>query len=434
MECGLVRIDRSELVTWSAAADKDPTRVVHITVFDGSNGVKTHSDAGGFSPHVAKSADGRLWFPTFDGVSVIDPHHIPFNKLPPPVHIEQVIADRKPYQTFLDLHLPPLVHDLEIDYTALSMVAPETTHFRYRLEGEDRNWHDVGSRRQAFYSNLSPGNYRFHVAASNNSGVWNEAGASFDFSIAPAYYQTTWFLVLCACVVISIAHGIHRYRVARLVQLERVRTRIAADLHDDIGASLSQIAIVSEVLMQSGSADDQVREQLSQIATDSRQLVGSMSDIVWAIDPRQDHLHDLAQRMRRFASDMFTARGIQFQFLPSATDLRMSTDQRSQIFLIFKESVNNIARHSECTEAEISLELQGDILVLQVSDNGRGIDSSSANGGRGLNSMRARAQALGGGVEITEGKDRGTRITIKVPLGRLHKYRFWADRSRGFSA
>jgi two-component sensor histidine kinase len=434
MACGLVRLPQSELVTWSAAADIDPKRRILATVFDGSDGVRSHSDAGGFSPHVAKSADGRLWFPTFDGVSVIDPRHIPFNKLPPPVHIEQIIADRKPYQTSLNLRLPPLIRDLEIDYTGLSLVAPEKIHFRYKLEGEDRDWQDVGNRRQAFYTNLSPRNYRFRVAASNNSGVWNEAGAFFDFSIAPAYYQTTWFLVLCAGAVISLAYGIHRYRVAHLLQLERVRTRIAADLHDDIGASLSQIAIVSEVLSQRRNTDGQFREQLSQIATDSRELVASMSDIVWAIDPRRDHLHDLVQRMRRFASDMFTARGIQFHFVAPAGDLRLSTDQRRQIFLVFKECVNNVVRHSDCTAAEISIELQGNMLVQCIGDNGRGLDSARTSRGNGLNTMQARAQALGGGVEITEGEDCGTRITLKVPLGRFHKHRLWTDRDGDFSA
>jgi ligand-binding sensor domain-containing protein/two-component sensor histidine kinase len=421
--CGLVRIARPDLEAWAAVADKGPKRAIQVTLFDSSDGVRSHSDAGGFSPHVAKSADGRLWFSTFDGVSVIDPRHLPFNKLPPPVHIEQIRADRKTYETSSNVRLPPLVRDLEIDYTALSLVAPEKIHFRYKLDGWDPDWQEVGNRRQAFYTNLSPRNYRFRVAACNNSGVWNEAGVSVDFSIAPAYYQTTWFLVLCACAVMSIVYSIHRYRVARLLQLERVRTRIATDLHDDIGASLSQIAVVSEVLSQRGVATDQFRELLSQIATDSRELVASMSDIVWAIDPRLDHLHDLVPRMRRFASDMFMARGIRFQFVASAADLRLSSEQRRHIFLVFKEAVNNIVRHSDCTEAEISLETQANMLVLRVGDNGRGFDCSRTNSGKGLSSIRARAEALGGGVEVAQGEDCGSRITLTLPLGRLHKYR-----------
>jgi len=216
----------------------------------------------------------------------------------------------------------------------------------------------------------------------------------------------------------SVAYGLHRGRVARLVQLERVRTRIATDLHDDIGASLSQIAVVSEVLSQRESAQDQFREPLSQIAADSRELVASMSDLVWAIDPQRDHLHDLVQRMRRFSSDMFTARNIQFRFNAPADDLRLGVEQRRQIFLIFKEGVNNVVRHSDCTEAKVGLTFEANILVLRVRDNGRGLDLSGAARGNGLIGMQARAEALGGQVEITRGQDCGTDVTLKIPLDR----------------
>ena len=184
--CGLVRIARTELDAWVA----DPKRTIQTTVFDSSDGVRSHALTSGYSPRVAKSADGKLWFLPCDGVSVIDPRHLPFNKLPPPVHIEQITADRKTYDASSNLRLPPLIRDLEIDYTALSLVAPEKIRFRVKLEGHDPDWKDVGNERKAFYNDLPPRNYRFRVMACNNSGVWNEAGASFDFSIAPAYYQT----------------------------------------------------------------------------------------------------------------------------------------------------------------------------------------------------------------------------------------------------
>jgi hypothetical protein len=142
-------------------------------VFDSSDGVRSRESVGGYGPHVAKSTDGKIWFLPGDGVSVIDPHHLSYNNLPPPVHIEQITADRKTHDATLNLRLPPLVRDLEIDYTALSLVAPEKNRFKYKLEGYDRDWQDVGNRRQAFYGNLSPRNYRFRVIASNNSGVWN---------------------------------------------------------------------------------------------------------------------------------------------------------------------------------------------------------------------------------------------------------------------
>ena len=179
LACGLVRIGRSELDAWAS----QPKETIQAAVFDSSDGVSSHRFSGGYNSVVAKSADGKLWFVRPGGVSVIDPRHLPTNTLPPPIHIEQITADRKTYQATSGLRLPPLIRDLQIDYTALSFVAPEKNRFRIMLEGRDREWQDVGTRRQAFYTDLGPGTYRFRVVASNNSGVWNEAGATLEFSI-----------------------------------------------------------------------------------------------------------------------------------------------------------------------------------------------------------------------------------------------------------
>src|SRR5262249_55069470 len=238
MPCGLARIATCELDAWAA----DPGRVVRFALFDNSDGVRSHALPGGYTPQVAKSPDGRIWFAPWDGVSVIDPRNLHTNKVPPPVHIEQIVADRKTYDATSQLRLPPLVRDLQIDYTALSLAAPEKVRFRYKLEGWDRDWHDAESRRQAFYTNLSPRNYRFRVIASNNSGVWNEDGAFLDFSVAPAYYQTLWFRLSCGFVFLALLAGLHRLRVRQLAGQfnlrleERVneRTRIARDLHDTL--------------------------------------------------------------------------------------------------------------------------------------------------------------------------------------------------------
>src|SRR6266705_2831605 len=219
--CGLVRIARSELDAWVA----DPNRTIQATVFDSSDGVRSLSSPGYYHPQVAKTPDGRLWFLPWDGVSVIDPHNIPLNKLPPPVHIEQVVANHKSYPVTSDangnVRLPPLIRDLEIDYTALSLVAPEKVRFRYELEGLDRDWQDVGNRRQAYYTNLPPRHYRFRVAACNNSGVWNEAGTFLDFSVAPAYYQTNWFRALCAAAFLAVLWELYRARIQQLRRQER---------------------------------------------------------------------------------------------------------------------------------------------------------------------------------------------------------------------
>ena len=226
MPCGLVRIARSELDTLASAADKTP-HTIRTTVFDSSDGLRTLAVVGDYTPRVAKSADGKLWFSVPDGISVIDPHQLPFNKLPPPVHIEKVIADRKDYRDNLSgdapssPRLPPLVRELEIDYTALSLVAQEKVSFRYKLEGWDRDWQDAGTRRQAFYSNLPPRKYTFRVKACNNSGLWNEAGTSLDFSIAPAYYQTYWFRLSCFGAFVALFWALYRWRIRQLKGQEK---------------------------------------------------------------------------------------------------------------------------------------------------------------------------------------------------------------------
>jgi signal transduction histidine kinase/ligand-binding sensor domain-containing protein len=235
--CGLVRIAGTEMDGWIT----DPKRTIQNTVFDSSDGVRSRALTTGYTPLVAKTANGKLWFLPVDGVSVIDPRHLPLNKLPPPVQIERVTADRKTYWQNLSgdgssshPRLPPLVRDLTIDYTALSFVAPERVRFRYRLEGQDPDWKEVVNNRQAHYSNLAPGNYRFRVMACNNSGVWNEAGTFLDFSIVPAYYQTTWFRLSCVGAFLALLWGIYRVRFRSIQERSEQLASINAKLEQQI--------------------------------------------------------------------------------------------------------------------------------------------------------------------------------------------------------
>ena len=242
--------------------------------------------------------------------------------------------------------------------------------------------------------------------------------AIIDFRILPPLWERWWFVTLVVLTLGLAVAAIYRYRVGRLIELERVRTRIAADLHDDIGSGLSRIAILSEVARHQGSVEAPVGEPLAVIATASRDLVDSMSDIVWAINPNKDHLSDLVQRMRRFASDLFTARQIEFTFSAPGEEqaLKIGADLRRQVFLIFKEAVNNVARHSECTEAQIELRIENRSLTIKVADNGSGLDPADMNEGHGLASMRTRAKELDGELQITSNDGRGTTILLTVPL------------------
>ena len=216
--CGLIRIAHSELDAWLA----NPARKIKTKVWDATDGVRvTAVSPAYFNPPIAKSTDGKLWFHTGEGVQVVDPNQLPVNTIPPPVYIEQVTADRKTYDAINGLRLPSLIRDLSMEFTALSLVAPEKVRFRYRLEGHDDEWQEAGDRRQAFYMNLAPGSYRFRVMASNNSGVWNEEGALLDFSIAPAFYQTNWFRLASAVLLLALLWSGFQLHTRRLRREEK---------------------------------------------------------------------------------------------------------------------------------------------------------------------------------------------------------------------
>ena len=259
------------------------------------------------------------------------------------------------------------------------------------------------------------------VRAVTADGIISPTPATITFTILRPLWQRWWFITLTLLLTGLVAAAIIRNRVARLIELERVRTRIAADLHDDIGASLSLIAMLSEVARrQALQGNFKVGESLASIAASSRELVDAMSDIVWAINPRKDRFSELLKRMRRFASDVFSSRDIALQFdaADHDHDFKLGADARREIFFIVKEGVNNIARHSGCTEAAIILKVQDRWLMLELRDNGKGFVPSPANEGNGLASMRERASKLGGEFELVSANGHGTTLRLKVPVER----------------
>ena len=315
--------------------------------------------------------------------------------------------------------MPPGLNQIEIEFSSLAFDRADAIRYQYKLEGADADWSGYTLRRSVNYANLKPGDYRFLVRAVNADGALSEAPASAQFRVLAPFWQRWWFLALAATAMGLAVYGLYRYRVARLVEIERVRTRIATDLHDDIGSNLSLIAGLSRLLRdQIGERDHGAGERLSVIAQASSRSVEAMSDIIWAVNPLKDHLSDLSQRMRRFASEAFTSRDIEFSF--TAPDLRRNTridaETRREVFLIFKEAVNNTIRHSACAHAGVTLEVDHGELVLKVSDDGKGFDQQTAEYGNGLMSMKARAEKLGGRLEITSAARRGATVTLTAPL------------------
>jgi ligand-binding sensor domain-containing protein/two-component sensor histidine kinase len=377
-------------------------------------------------PAVAALRDrqGVLWFGNLRGLSRWLPEP-PQRNPPPPILIRgvRVRGAAQPISELGESAIQPFSlattqNQLQFDFVSVSFRPAERPRYQYMLEGADADWRTTEAR-SVNYASLPPDSYRFLVRAVDSSGALSPAPATASFTILPPYWQRWWFRLLALLGCGSLLYGAHRYNLNRMLELERVRTRIATDLHDDIGASLSQIAILSEVLIQRSGGDQGLSGQLSGVARSAREVLASMGDIVWAINPSHDHLRDLQQRMRRFASDLFAARNIDFVFRAPAADqdLKLSADMRREIYLVFKEAVNNVVRHSDCTHAEVDFSRERDWLALRVSDDGKGLPACESGAGHGLLNMQARARTLGGEVSVTSAAGRGTTIALRVPLG-----------------
>jgi signal transduction histidine kinase/ligand-binding sensor domain-containing protein len=421
----------------------DTGRIKHYSISDGLAGdfvVDSHCDP-----------QGALWFATTNGLSRLLPT-TEASQSPPKVLLgglriageEQAVAELGDAQ----IQTAALTHtrnNLQIEFFGIDFRPGENLRYQFMLEGADPGWSAPTEQRSVTFANLRPGSYRFLVRGVNADGVVSEQPAVVSFRILPPLWLRWWFLALATLLMMALLYAFYRYRMSRLrevnaalreanraeenlrkskeerlVELEQVRKRIATDLHDDIGSSLTRISLLSEVTqLQGRQIETSAGGSLSVIAGLSRELVESMSDIVWAINPERDSLGDLTQRMRHFASDVFSARGIDFRFrLPdSERDLRVGANFRRELFLIFKEAVNNAVRHSGCTDAEIEFKVDGEGMLLKIMDNGRGFDAQGNGSGHGLTSMRSRIEGLGGRLEIESHQGAGTTLTFVIPLG-----------------
>jgi signal transduction histidine kinase/ligand-binding sensor domain-containing protein len=451
--CGLVRIARPDLEAWAANVHKRPARTIQMAVFENSDGVPNDLGDTGFTPLAAKSTDGKLWFATFDGVGVIDPRQIPFNTLPPPVHIEQVIADRKTYEATSQLRLPPLIRDLEVNFTALSLVAPEKVRFRYMLESRDQDWRDAGGRRQAFYTNLPPGNYRLRVKACNNNGVWNEAGAAWDFSIAPAYYQTIWFRLACGSALATLLWWLYRLRLRRIALQfnmrleERVdeRTRIAGELHDTLLQSFQGLMLRFQT----------VAELLPAYPLEAKQsLEGALERADQAIREGRDAVHDLrsgtvvgtdlAQAVttiaEEFAASDASPKAARFSVVAEGRPRTLRLIPRDEIYRIAREALWNAFSHAQARLIEAEIVYNRSTLRLRVRDDGIGIhpkvlDRGGRAGHWGLRGMHERANRIGGHLDVWSRPGAGTEVELSIPASIAYepsrtRASFWLFRSK----
>jgi signal transduction histidine kinase len=428
---GILRVSEKDL---NRCANGEIAAVPFLT-YGINDGLPTLECSEGLQPAGGKTADGRLWFPTAKGLVVVDPAGVRINRQQPPVRIEEMRVDDKKFAN--GNHVEPLKvspgrHRIEFAYTGLSFVAPEKVRFKCRLNNFETDWADVGAKRVATYNYIPPGNYSFQVIACNNDGVWNETGASLKFEMLPYFWQTTWFHVLGGLATALAAGGVvwfdTRRRMRRRLEraerqrdIERERSRIAKDIHDDLGASLTLIAMLSQSYRGEMQLPEFITKNFDRIFATARKLTSAMDEIVWAVNPRHDRLDSLANYLSRFAYELLSVAEIRFRLnfpldLPTQP---ITAEIRHNLFLAFKEALHNIVKHAAANEVHVELKLEAAQLTLQVADDGRGFGPATPAGhiacGNGLANMQQRLVEIGGVCEIQSEPGRGTRVTFTVP-------------------
>jgi signal transduction histidine kinase/ligand-binding sensor domain-containing protein len=419
--CGLIAIDNRELQRWWA----DPKAMLQYSLFDSFDGVQAAQTS--FTPRASEGPDGKLWFVNGTVAQMIDPKNLPRNDLAPPVHIENLIVDGKSYPPLQALRLPPLGHDLEIDYTGLSLVVPQKVQFRYRLEGRDRDWQDPGTRRQAFYTDLSPGRYQFHVIASNNDGVWNSSGASLEFAIEPALYQTWWLRTAAIIAALAIIVWVIRRRMqivaaniqARLVERLDERERIARELHDTLLQGILSASLQLEVADRQIAADATAKPLVQRVSNLMRQLADESRHAVRGLRFRYSEEENLERALTQISKDLATPNAVKSHVVVEGAPRSLQPVVRDEIYRIGGEALANVFRHADASAVETVLEYGRDYFRLLVRDDGRGIDPEVLRAGReghfGLSGMRERARKIGARLKIRTAAGAGTEIDLIVP-------------------
>lgn len=443
---GIFRATKADL---ARAAAGEVSRIA-CPVYDVLDGLPSQECSGWFQPACWRSKDGRFWFTTVKGLVTLDPGEVVINQHSPPVVIEDLRVDGRTRPltgqqnpsiepashtsaaaTRPSLKIEPGRHYVEFRFTGLNFTAPDKVRFRWKLEGVEREWREGGNQRMVGYGPLMPGDYCFRVLASNNDGVWNDEGTSLAFSVLPHFWETWLFkgvliassFALLACMLIATLRHRHRQqleRIERVHEVERERARIAQDLHDDLGTSLTQIGMLSGLVGHERTPPDEVRDLTRQIRSTARQMVSDLNEIVWAVNPKNDQLTELIGYLGNFAEVFFRNTSIRCRLkIPeSLPDWPLIPEIRHNLFLAFKEAINNAARHSTADEVWVRARLEGEVLILTVEDNGEGFDqgSAAAPSGNGLANMHQRLTRMGGTCDIRSGVGGGTAVEFRLPV------------------
>lgn len=422
---GVVRVSQAEIADLFAGRSAG----VQCRRFGRAAGLPVAQCSAGQQPYSVRARDGRLWFSTTGGVVVVDPEAIGGDALPPPVVVEEarvlgrdVLAERP-----LPLALGPRERTVQFRFAGLSLATPELIRYRWRMAGIDQDWIDGGFERTATYNQLPPGRYVFEVDAADGDGRWTGTAVRVPIVIEPMVWETGWFRGLAAlaavAVTVGIALAVIRRRTQRRIDLlerqsaiERERIRIARDLHDDLGASLTEIDLLGALAERGGPTTPEVADRLRSLRGKARETVMSLDEIVWAVDPRNDTLGSLGEYVGSFAQQFFRATTTRCRLAidPEPRDLPLDSEVRHALFLAFKEAVNNVARHAGAEECRVSLAVTGGELRIEVSDDGCGFGANAAGfvPGEGLRNIRERLAACGGWQRLDSAPGKGTTIAL----------------------
>jgi signal transduction histidine kinase/streptogramin lyase len=362
----------------------------------------------------SRRGEAWLWFSTTRGLVIVPRRGWQWNTLPPPVAVEHVLVENEDVPLNGTIRVAPGKESLQFQYTALSFAAPGKVAFRYQLEGFDRDWSEVTTSRTARYPKVPPGEYRFRIVARNDDGVWNEAGAGVAVVVIPFWWATNWFRLALAGAALGALAGLYRLRQTRRREIERLRIRIASDLHDDVGSSLWSITLLSRMLSKHSDLAPQERQDVDEIHRIAMQTSNSIRDIIWLINPAFDTVQDFVLRTKDFAGTAL--RGVEYRLDCDGPLLarKLPLDFRQNLFFLFKEALTNIARHAQSTVAEARIEERDGLLRLSIHDNGVGFDPAAETRGNGLRNLRARARKMGAELEIRSRPGEGTTLVLTV--------------------
>ena len=424
---GICRADKAKLLGAPSAAS-DSTLVL-----DRSDGLLTRECTRGGQPAGWRGRDGTLYFSTGNGVACVHPERLSLNSVPPPVVIEEASAGGHTLASgAASVQAGPGRSRLVFRYTALSFTAPERVRFRTQLEGLDETWRDAGRVRTMAYEAVPPGRYRFHVVAENGDGVWNETGATLGVEVLPHFWETRWFqlgiALLAGAFAVAIGALVTRARMqAHLARLEaqtsraKERARIAQDLHDDLGASLTEISLLANLAAEERGPESATDGTLPEVAAKAQALVGALDEIVWAVNPRHDTLRSLAEYLAAFGGKFLGHAGITLRRdVPrELPEISLDTERRHSLFLAVREALNNAVKHSGASEIWLRLHLDGGRLEIVIEDNGRGFDPAAVGvgAGDGLGNLRSRLEGIGGTCRIESQPGAGTKVMLSLPVG-----------------